>query len=124
METVKLNIEDCEKIRRIGGELPYKNTKENSRYEGKNYFTYVCDGKVFTVETEEKFNKDFEADNLFEVSLEKREMEDGREGFSFLSHRSIARAMATHKTNVMMKAFTVEFVQSQQTLSPEELATI
>jgi hypothetical protein len=114
---IKLNIDQCQKLRALSGERPYANTTAGSRYEGKSYRTFLFAGKAFTMPSDDAFCKDLDDDNLFEV-----ELEDTDEGYNFIGHRSISRATKAHKANIDMKAYTVEYVQTAMTLNPEELA--
>lgn len=114
---IKLDIDNCQKLRALPGEREYQNTKEGSRYFGKTYRTFLYAGKAFTVPTEDAFCKDLDADNLFEVELEETE-----EGYNFINHRTITRARNAHMAKIDMKAYTVEYVQTARVLDPEELA--
>lgn len=114
---LSLDIDKCQKLRLLPGEIAYQNTKAGSRYEGKSYRTILYAGKAFTVPSDDAFVLDLEADNLFEV-----ELEDTEEGYNFIGHRSITRARNAHRAKVDMKAYTVEYVQTAMTLNPEELA--
>ena len=114
---IKLDINKCQLIRPLSGTKEYQNTKEGSRYAGKSFRTFLYAGKGFTVPEDDLFCIDIDKDNLFEVELESTD-----EGYNFISHRSISRAMNAHKATVTMKAFTVEYVQSKKEYNPEELA--
>jgi hypothetical protein len=114
-----LDIDKCQKLRLLPGEREYQNTKEGSRYFGKTYRTILYAGKAFTIPSEDTFIKDLEDDNLFEVELEPTD-----EGYNFVGHRSITRAVKAHTAKVDMKAYTVEFVQTTKTYNPEDLATL
>jgi hypothetical protein len=114
-----LDIDKSQKIRPLSGTKPYQNTGEGSRYEGKEYRTFLYAGKAFTVPSEDIFCTDIDDDNLYEVELEETD-----EGYNFIGHRSITRASKANKAKIDMKAYTVEAVQLRMAreLDPEELA--
>jgi len=112
-----LDIDKCQKLRLLPGVIDYKNTKEGSRYAGKQYCTVLYAGKAFTVPSDDQFITDLKEDNLFEAELEPTD-----EGYNFIGHRSISRARKAHMARVDMKAYTVEYVQTSRVLDPEELA--
>jgi hypothetical protein len=117
--TIILDIDKSQKIRALSGTKPYQNTQEGSRYEGKEYRTFLFAGKAFTVPSEDTFCTDIDDDNLYEV-----ELEDTDEGYNFIGHRSITRATKANKAKVDIKAYTVEAVQLRMAreLDLEELA--
>ena len=115
--TLTLDIDKCQKLRALAGEREYKNTKEDSRYAGKKYRTFLYAGKAFTIPSDDQFCADMDADNLYEVELEPTD-----EGYNFIGHRSITRAIKAHTAKIDMKAYTVEYVQTSRVLDPEELA--
>ena len=121
VQEIKLNLDDCEKIKVLSGVMPYKNTRKDSRYDGKFYRTFLYNGIGFTIIEDDKFCKDIDADNLFEVVLQPTE-NDGKKGYDLISHRTKTKVLSNHKFNVEMKAFTVEFVQHQRTVNPEDYA--
>ncbi len=114
---IKLNIDQCQKLRALSGERPYANTQAGSRYEGKTYRTFLYAGKAFTIPSDDAFCKDMDDDNLFEVELDSTD-----EGYNFIGHRSISRATKAHRASIDMKAYTVEYVQTAMVANPEDYA--
>lgn len=112
----QLDAEQVLDIRALSGLRAYNSTDENSRLFGKQYRTFIYDGKAFVVESEDAFCKDVDNDNVFQVKLDETE-----EGLTFISHRSLTKQRAASRAKIDIAAYTVEFVQSAMKFNPEEL---
>ena len=98
------------KIQRLAGEFKYGTTTplpENSPMAGKSYFRYRYLDKVFVVNTEDKFNTDFDNGKVYSVDLTADE--DGQ--LSFSGHTTVGQEITMKKTELLLDSITVENIK-------------
>ena len=70
MKLLELTAQQTAKINALPGEFPYENTKPGSPLEGKSYRRFSYGGIVFTVNTEDRFCKLFDTDQLYSADFQ------------------------------------------------------
>jgi hypothetical protein len=83
MEPRIIEGEEILDIAQIAGPKPYKETKEGSKNHGKNFLTFMFDGKAFTVNEEDEFVKLYLEESLYRVKLGLVEREDKKGEYSW-----------------------------------------
>ena len=118
-----LDIEKVLDITPLSGTKKYNSENAESRLYGKEYRTFIYDGKAFVVESTASFGTDFDNGDVYQVKLQEED-----DQLSFVSHRSMTAQIKAveikakmHRMETDMKAYTVEHVQKVMTLQPEDL---
>ena len=91
-----------------------------SKLAGKTYRRFAFGGKVFIANTEDKFCLAFDAGNIYSIDLDSNE--DGQ--LSLVGHTTIQQELNMAKTEVQLKAFTVENYIAGRLVKPEELIAL
>ena len=107
---MELKGRDSLKVRRLGGAIDYGTTSplpENSPMKGKQYYRYGYLNKVFAINTEDKFNEDFDNGKVYSIDL----VENEDDQLSFAGHTSTTQEIGMKKTEVMLEAITIENIK-------------
>jgi len=89
------------KVQALAGEFDYSAT---SALVGKKYRRFANGGKVFVANVEDPFCRAFDDGNIYSVDLDVNE--EGQ--LSLIGHTTIQQELNMAKTEVILKAFTVE----------------
>ena len=105
------------KVQSLAGTFDYS---AESKLAGKKYRRFAYGGKVFIANTEDAFGTAFDSGNVYSVDLD-----SNAEGqLSLTGHTTIAQEINMAKTEVQLKAFTVENYVAGKLTKPEELLAL
>ena len=91
-----------------------------TKMEGQSYLRFAYGDSVFIANTADKFIKDFDAENLYSVTLQI----DDAENLSLLSHTTVKQELTMATTETKLKAISsAEYAKALMT-NPEELSAL
>lgn len=118
--TISLTGKEIFGLRRLG-EFKYS---EESELKGQTYYRYSAKGTVFTVNTKEDFNNDFDAKNIAEVHFLTREeeTEDGKKIYWSLDYHVTQDQLINFATfDAKIKQIEAGQIVATEKLSAKEL---
>jgi hypothetical protein len=108
-------------ITTFGGKRPYNVTDPEKRNFGQFYRSFAYLGRSFTLNSEDKFCKDFDEENIEILKLTESTQSD--KGWDYLGHVTITQMDRQHKSKTNRAFYTVANLKSLKTLTnPEDFA--